>query len=166
MEVGPDRRMRPNACLNCGKELDSTTMVSEEKIGPKTRPSPGDFTICIECGHLMVFTKKMRLRNPTDAEILKVAGDKRMMAIQTALAAIKKLVNVKKGDTVELTVDDRTVEALVLLASPNGRSLVLGFEAILDGHVGKMPIFNDDKGTYRALITGKEVQIAKKGSVQ
>lgn len=160
MKVGPGHDVRKNVCTNCGYELDAATVVAEE-IGNKTSPEEGDITICIGCGHLMVFDKDMVLRNPTDDEILKVAGDPRMVAVQKALAAIKKQVDVVKGDTVHLTVGDRTVEAKVLLASPNKRSLLLAFEAILDGHVGKMPVFQDDVGTYRVLLTGREVRIEK-----
>jgi hypothetical protein len=73
-----------------------------------------------------------------------------------------KAVVIARGDVVTLTVEDRTVDAKVVLASPNGRSLILAFEAMLDGHVGMMPVFQDDDGIYRALISGTEVTIAEK----
>jgi hypothetical protein len=34
-----------------------------------SQPKPGDMSVCIECGFVSVFTRKMRLRVPTKAEI-------------------------------------------------------------------------------------------------
>lgn len=67
----------------------------------------------------------------------------------------------KKGDTVEISCLDRTVTGTLLLASENERSLMLLFEAILDGHVGMMPVFMGDDGVYRALATGTKVTIRR-----
>jgi hypothetical protein len=65
------------------------------------------------------------------------------------------------GEKVWIGCDDRTVEGTVLLASGNGRSLVLGFEAILDGYVGMMPVLEED-GVYRNIATGQAIAIAKR----
>jgi hypothetical protein len=56
---------------------------------------------------------------------------------------------IKTGDKLRLTCDGRTVAGWVIMASPNGRSLAVGFEAILLGHVGMMPLLQDDDGVYR-----------------
>jgi len=45
------------------------------------------------------------------------------------------------------------------MASQNGRSLVLEFEAILDGHVGAMPVLQQDDGGYVALMTGSPITL-------
>jgi hypothetical protein len=66
---------------------------------------------------------------------------------------------VKTGDRVRLGCEGSTVEATVLLASENGKSLMLYFEAILAGHVGMMPVLRDDDGTYRTLMTGSVVTV-------
>lgn len=87
MRMGPSRTVRESACTNCGKILDMVSVV-DEKIG-KTVPRKGDITICIKCGHVMVFCKHMKLRNPTGEEILKIAGDKRMVLLQQALSKLK-----------------------------------------------------------------------------
>ena len=64
----------------------------------------------------------------------------------------------KTGETLYLTLAGRTVEARVSLASKNGVSLMLGFAAILEGHVGAMPVLWDDGlGLYRSLMTGMPV---------
>ena len=47
-------------------------------------PKPGDFTICLACGHLMGFREDLTLRDLTSIEMLKVAGDKRILAVQRA----------------------------------------------------------------------------------
>lgn len=57
------------------------------------------------------------------------------------------------GDEVVIECDGQRVAGTVLLASPNGKSLVLGFEAILDGHVGMMPVLRKDDGSYHSLMT-------------
>ncbi len=44
-------------------------------------PTAGDATVCFYCGHIMVFTKALQLRDPTDAERLQIAGDPRIVAI-------------------------------------------------------------------------------------
>jgi hypothetical protein len=66
---------------------------------------------------------------------------------------------IKTGDKLRLTCDGRTVAGWVIMASPNGRSLAVGFEAILLGHVGVMPLLQEDDGVYRALIGGEEVGV-------
>jgi hypothetical protein len=65
----------------------------------------------------------------------------------------------RKGELVCLTCEGRSVPAEIVLISPNGKSLILVFDAMLDGHVGTMPIFLDDDGTYRALMTGTPLRI-------
>jgi hypothetical protein len=56
-------------------------------------------------------------------------------------------VKLKTGDKVWIRFEDRSVPGEIILASDNGRSLMLGFEAIIDGHVGRMPVLMID-GVY------------------
>lgn len=63
----------------------------------------------------------------------------------------------KRGDKVNITCALQTVPGEVILASKNGRSLILGFEAILDGHVTLMPVLRCEDGSYQALLTGSAV---------
>jgi hypothetical protein len=65
----------------------------------------------------------------------------------------------KDGDKLRLTVDGRTVDARVIFGSANGRSLMVGFEAIVLGHVGMMPLLQHDDGVYRSLVGGEEVKV-------
>jgi len=69
---------------------------------------------------------------------------------------------IKTGNRIMITCEGRTVEGEVLLASPNGRSLMLRFEAILLGCVGMMPVFLDDDGKYYSLFgAGPPIEITR-----
>jgi hypothetical protein len=54
------------------------------------KPKPGDFSICIECSHLMVFADDLSLRDLNDEEMHVIAGDKSMLAVMAALVRIRK----------------------------------------------------------------------------
>lgn len=41
----------------------------------------------------------------------------------------------------------------------NGRSLMLTFDGILDGHLGAMPVLQNEEGVYRSVMTGVVVTI-------
>ena len=48
-------------CPYCGYELDGATSPRDQSM----MPSPGDVSICIECGGICLFTADLRLRKPT-----------------------------------------------------------------------------------------------------
>ena len=73
-------------CTACGHFLDRAGGVDNNDRKPK----PGDVSICIECGHIMVFGDDMQLRDPTGEEMYEIAGDKDVLAAQRALAELKK----------------------------------------------------------------------------
>jgi hypothetical protein len=62
--------------------------------------------------------------------------------------------NLCTGDAVQIECAGRSISGTVILASENGRSLLLGFEAILDGCVGLMPVLRVDDGSYQSVVTG------------
>jgi hypothetical protein len=70
-------RTPPNLCLSCGKVIDSATSVAVSR-----RPTPGMLAVCFYCGHVMAFDAALRLRPLTDEEMVEVAGDERILAIQ------------------------------------------------------------------------------------
>lgn len=72
-------------CLNCHKPLNRASAVAED-----ASPSDGDFTMCIGCGHLMIFNADQTLRNPTDEELAEIAGDERMITISNAIAKLHR----------------------------------------------------------------------------
>jgi len=63
-------------CTNCRRMVRAATNPFDANT-----PAPGDISVCLHCGHIMVFTASLQLRNPTDAEQLDIAGDPRVIAI-------------------------------------------------------------------------------------
>jgi len=67
----------------------------------------------------------------------------------------------KRGDFVMITCAGQTKRAMVLLASPNGASVMLGFEGTMYArggiYYGSMPVLRDDDGVYRDLAQPGEV---------
>ena len=78
-------RTKPDRCLNCGHLIDGALAVGHEN-GPR----PGDVTICIDCGHIMAFGGNLRMRSLTDEEMIAVAGDRRIVMTQRAIAETRK----------------------------------------------------------------------------
>jgi len=77
--------LKPDQCPNCGYRLDAATA-----IGPRAKPTSGDVTICTECRSILVFGDNMRLRWPTDAEMVGIAGDRRIVMAMRALAEMPR----------------------------------------------------------------------------
>lgn len=71
----------------------------------------------------------------------------------------------KAGDAVEITCEGQTIDGTIDIISENQSAIGLSFEAILDGHVGNMPVLRDHDGTYRALMTNAPVAIKIKPKV-
>jgi hypothetical protein len=69
------------------------------------------------------------------------------------------------GDAVRITCNGRAVPGSVLLASGNGRSLMLGFEALIEGHVGMMPVSRNEQGVYQSIVTGVTVELKREGAL-
>jgi len=67
----------------------------------------------------------------------------------------------KTGDKVLITVGKRVVQGNVMLASPNGKSLMLEFEAILGGFVGRMPVLMNDEGAFHDIATWEPIGLEK-----
>jgi len=65
MDLDKYTRMPPHDCLRCGHRLDAVSTI-EDKF---SAPSPGDVTVCINCGLPMIFDDKFKLRRPTQAEL-------------------------------------------------------------------------------------------------
>jgi hypothetical protein len=89
MRVGESHQLTGGdicGCLNCGKLLDGCSAIDSD-----SRPSDGDATVCVYCGHIQmfeVFPGGMRLRAPTDAEMMALAGDSRVLAISRAIKEV------------------------------------------------------------------------------
>lgn len=82
-----DSRAIPECtCSQCGKLLDGIS----DAIGHHRGPRPGDFTICLGCGHVLAIGEGMVLRELTDDELLLIAGNKDMLALQKARGYVMK----------------------------------------------------------------------------
>lgn len=68
----------------------------------------------------------------------------------------------KISDALHLTYMGRTVDAVVIMASRDGRSLMLAFDAMLGGYVATMPVFLDTAGRWIELLGQREVLLRKK----
>lgn len=68
-------------------------------------------------------------------------------------------VHYRTGDEVSITYGDRTVDGRVELASQNGRSIFLCFDALLGGHAGGMPAMWDDG--VREFVSAHSAQTVK-----
>lgn len=64
----------------------------------------------------------------------------------------------KTGERCRLTYGSRTVDAKGVLASPNGRSLFLEFDAILGVHAGSMPVLYE-AGAFRSIVTSERGEL-------
>jgi hypothetical protein len=65
----------------------------------------------------------------------------------------------KTGDRVMIGYAGSQVEGVVKLASENGKSLALVFDAMLGGYVGMMPVLQGDDGVFRDLIQQEPVLV-------
>jgi hypothetical protein len=69
------------------------------------------------------------------------------------------MIDFRTGDRVRIKCEERTIDGEIVFASGNGKSLMLGFDALLAGHVGMMPVLREDDGRYHSIMSGVEVEI-------
>lgn len=67
----------------------------------------------------------------------------------------------RRHDRVWITCGCITVPGMILLASENSVSLMLGFDGMLEGHLGAMPVLRHDDGKYRSIVNDVEVRIER-----
>lgn len=67
-----------------------------------------------------------------------------------------------EGDAITISAEGRTLQGRIIMASPNGKSLVIGFDAMIGGYVGMMPVSHEDGDRYRDLINDHEILIARR----
>ncbi len=66
------------------------------------------------------------------------------------------------GERCRITVGPRTVPAEVVLASDNGRSLFVQFEALLVGHAGEAPLsWREDLEGFYSIVSGQEFVLSE-----
>ena len=84
MRLSKRRRMPKIECMGCGKGLDAVSAVDSNN-----RPSPGDFSMCIYCGHVMIYCDDGTLRKPTESELVDIAGDELLIEMRRVCYDIK-----------------------------------------------------------------------------
>jgi hypothetical protein len=79
-------------CPNCGKVNDTVSGLVELGIkgNPEIKPESGDLSICINCGYFSIFADDLSLREMTEEEKYKWAGDPTLLSVSEALAKAKK----------------------------------------------------------------------------
>jgi hypothetical protein len=88
------QRLPKTGCLNCGKPLDAAG-----RPGPDgARPGPGDVTVCLGCGHIMIYADDMTMREPTAEEVVEIAGDPEILEAQRFVGEYQKVAR-KEGWT-------------------------------------------------------------------
>jgi hypothetical protein len=86
MEVGKPSKVPETACLECGHVFNAASAID---VLESIKPTPGDISICVECGHIAVFGDDLYLRPINDEEMLDIAGDPRILAVQLARGLVK-----------------------------------------------------------------------------
>ena len=86
------RRVPLSICSQCGLKLDAATNARGKK-----KPRPGDASVCLYCGHLMIFNDEMRLRELTGKEMYQIAGNKLLVMVQKARAEFVERPDVKSN---------------------------------------------------------------------
>jgi hypothetical protein len=79
-------RVKPSPCTSCGRVNDAATFVGKED----EKPSPGDFCVCLNCSHVMAYDQRLRLRELTDAEVIQLAGDPKLIFATNVAAGYRK----------------------------------------------------------------------------
>jgi hypothetical protein len=81
-------RVTSCTCPSCGSPLDS---VSNANDNENHAPKEGDITVCFRCGHVLIYQEDGTVRNPTDKEIIEIAGDPDIIRMTNAVARVKKI---------------------------------------------------------------------------
>lgn len=89
-KLAKSERMKEQCCLKCGEPNDAASGVVDKHARNTIKPRPGDVTLCMNCGHLMMFTNDLSFRELTKEEQKHAATDRRLITTRAALALIIK----------------------------------------------------------------------------
>ena len=78
-------------CLACNKPVDAAGPVSGGRA-----PQAGDVSICFYCHHVSIYGDDMTPRDPTDEEIIDMAGDPELVGAINLLGRFKSAEGQKK----------------------------------------------------------------------
>lgn len=86
-------------CVKCGKNLDAATPAEKENVFPK----PGDVSLCVYCGEILVFNDRLLLHKPTaeQMEDFKANAEQFNLIIKAQSlirsAALRKMTEARKN---------------------------------------------------------------------
>jgi hypothetical protein len=86
------RKMPDAKCPACGQAFSAASNALDNERGPR----PGDWSICIECGTVLAFDKRLRPRALTEAEQRAADADSRIRKVQHAHQMMKHLRSTAK----------------------------------------------------------------------
>jgi hypothetical protein len=75
---GKDTEVPLSRCAGCG--APNTGAAPDH--GLDVSPKPGHISICFYCGHYSVFDENLKLRAPTEAEMLEIISDPEVLDMQ------------------------------------------------------------------------------------
>jgi hypothetical protein len=88
MRISDQKHRLPDMwCHNCGKKQNGATGIDADEA-----PTPGDFSVCLYCGEISAYADDLTLRSLTDDEIVEIAGDERIIAMQKARARAQSTI--------------------------------------------------------------------------
>lgn len=76
MKLGKTQQIPEAACIGCGCKTNAATPIGADNAFPQA----GDATVCLQCGHIMVYNADLSLRDPIDKEMHAIAGDPRIVS--------------------------------------------------------------------------------------
>ena len=77
----------PQRCRACGHSFNRSENIGDIVV----KPEEGDFTVCIRCGALHVFTALLTLRPPTKAEERAANDDPDIVEFRRSIAIVNRL---------------------------------------------------------------------------
>ncbi len=83
MKIDVETRVPSSMCCECGYGMDACS-------GP-SKPSPGDFTLCINCASLNVFADDLTLRHPLDEEFFAAAADSDIQQMRRVILSLPRM---------------------------------------------------------------------------
>jgi len=86
MQVHDTIRHEQKPCPTCNKPLDASSQVGDD---PSQSPCPGDYTVCLYCGSLLIFREDLHLEKPTKKEYEKVKNNTELNHV---IASVKNTI--------------------------------------------------------------------------
>ena len=77
-----------NYCLDCEMLIDSGAPTPDAP--DDSTPTPGDIAICLHCAHVMIYADDLTVREPTNDEVVEIAGDPDMVRAVNAIVEFNK----------------------------------------------------------------------------